>query len=900
LSASGESSDERKKSEGKREDSKKRHSDQATTSQDKTKSTESGQKNGGNKTTGSQSTAEARDLSKSPPEGTVHRDNETKVERPEDIQTATGPTEGTSPRNTKPTKSEPPKKLPAAIPRPASAGFLMLSLDRSVRNLKEVPEDILDKFYLKKLTLYRNCLTALPSKMSTFTDLTHLDVSHNKIDNIPDEFSALKSLQELLLVDNKISKFPKESEKLEQLTKVDLSSNGLKALPADFCKLPNLQTLNLSRNSLTSLPNELMTMTSLIDLTVSHNQLRAIPSEISKLANLQSLDVNTNAIAELNDEVGKLTCLGYLDVSYNQLKTLPKVGKLGDDWSMPYLVQLYATRNNIEFLNEEWFNNDKLPALAELGLSHNKLTSLPTSLGTLTTLTYFEAKNNRLRSMPTEVGSLVYLVTLDVGCNELESVPTEVGTCNSLAFLNLFGNKLKSLPSEINQLSYLQWLWLSHNQLTSVDLQGFELLEDLFISGNPIKELPETIAQTCPNLKKVYASNMLLTTLPTTIGDLQNVEQLDLSHNELTTLPLQLRKMTALTSLYLSHNKLENSKEKLEDKVIEGDDGPWDCIAWWNELEAPQEIDLSHNNLRRVPYGVIDLRNREAEVLLDHNPLILGDDIKAVKDQRNSGKRFKVGWSDVIGQRPTMEDAFCIKGDLSVPGVTAAIDLFGIFDGHAGREAALFSAEHITDIVTRNIPQLIKEKDPKGISDVLTKIFKELNDELSNHLKSRKQLAAKHCGTTAVIVLIIDKKLYVANVGDSRAVLFRKDKAIRMTFDHKPRAEEERIKSIEGGCVIGDGGGRVNGQIAVSRSLGDFYMHPYVIYEPHTFVTGLTTDDKFIIIACDGVWDEVDDELACKIVSTQSDPFKASAKLRDYAYLLGSDDNISALLIKLQ
>jgi serine/threonine protein phosphatase PrpC len=81
----------------------------------------------------------------------------------------------------------------------------------------------------------------------------------------------------------------------------------------------------------------------------------------------------------------------------------------------------------------------------------------------------------------------------------------------------------------------------------------------------------------------------------------------------------------------------------------------------------------------------------------------------------------------------------------------------------------------------------------------------------------------------------------VANVGDSRAVLFRKDKALRMTVDHKPRAEEERIKSIEGGCVTGDGGGRVNGQLAVSRSLGDFYMHPYVTYEPHTFFTDLTT-----------------------------------------------------------
>jgi serine/threonine protein phosphatase PrpC len=49
-------------------------------------------------------------------------------------------------------------------------------------------------------------------------------------------------------------------------------------------------------------------------------------------------------------------------------------------------------------------------------------------------------------------------------------------------------------------------------------------------------------------------------------------------------------------------------------------------------------------------------------------------------------------------------------------------DLFGIFDGHAGREAALFSANHITTVVTRNIPLLIKEKDPKSIHDLLTKV----------------------------------------------------------------------------------------------------------------------------------------------------------------------------------
>jgi len=59
-------------------------------------------------------------------------------------------------------------------------------------------------------------------------------------------------------------------------------------------------------------------------------------------------------------------------------------------------------------------------------------------------------------------------------------------------------------------------------------------------------------------------------------------------------------------------------------------------------------------------------------------------------------------------------------------------------------------------------------------------------------------------------------------------------------------------------------------------------------------------DDEFLILACDGVWDEVSDELAVEVVATESDPTLASCKLRDYAYLLGSDDNISVMVIQLK
>ena len=77
---------------------------------------------------------------------------------------------------------------------------------------------------------------------------------------------------------------------------------------------------------------------------------------------------------------------------------------------------------------------------------------------------------------------------------------------------------------------------------------------------------------------------------------------------------------------------------------------------------------------------------------------------------------------------------------------------------------------------------------------------------------------------------ISSEQIYISNVGDSRAVLCRGGKPLRLSFDHKPssREEEDRINAI-GGYVMGETG-RVNGVLAVSRSVGDFFMHPYVSF----------------------------------------------------------------------
>ena len=95
--------------------------------------------------------------------------------------------------------------------------------------------------------------------------------------------------------------------------------------------------------------------------------------------------------------------------------------------------------------------------------------------------------------------------------------------------------------------------------------------------------------------------------------------------------------------------------------------------------------------------------------------------------------------------------------------------------------------------------------------------------------------------------------------------------------------------------------GRVEGNLSVSRTLGDFYMEPYVTCKPDSFYEEVEEGD-LILICCDGVWDEIEDEEAIQFVlsslETDNSLFKAATFLRDAAYQMGSTDNISVILLQ--
>lgn len=136
-----------------------------------------------------------------------------------------------------------------------------------------------------------------------------------------------------------------------------------------------------------------------------------------------------------------------------------------------------------------------------------------------------------------------------------------------------------------------------------------------------------------------------------------------------------------------------------------------------------------------------------------------------------------------------------------------------------------------------------------------------------------------HCGTTAVVAVLLPDEgsespyLIVANAGDSRAVLSRSGQAIALSHDHKPELplENERILKAHGTVE----NGRVDGNLNMSRTLGDLQYksdaslgpeEQKITAFPDVRIIPLTAEDEFIVLACDGIWDVVDNQLCVDIV----------------------------------
>ncbi|XP_066306714.1 probable protein phosphatase 2C 8 [Miscanthus floridulus] len=305
-------------------------------------------------------------------------------------------------------------------------------------------------------------------------------------------------------------------------------------------------------------------------------------------------------------------------------------------------------------------------------------------------------------------------------------------------------------------------------------------------------------------------------------------------------------------------------------------------------------------------------------------------------------KSVSHGAMSVIGRRREMEDAFAVdapflvaaaageeksgEGEEKDGGGEADAEFFAVYDGHGGSRVADACRERLHVVLAEEVArlqlQLGKGGDGDGVlrwREAMEACFARVDGEVVVVEREANKNKAGHtmgCGSTAVVAVVGPRHIVVANCGDSRAVLSRGGVPVPLSSDHKPdRPDElERVESA-GGRVINWNGYRVLGVLSTSRSIGDYYMKPFISAEPEVTVTERTHKDEFIILASDGLWDVMTNEEACKVArnclcghaaakypdtvhgSSGSD---AAAMLVEFAMSRGSTDNISVVVVELK
>jgi len=212
----------------------------------------------------------------------------------------------------------------------------------------------------------------------------------------------------------------------------------------------------------------------------------------------------------------------------------------------------------------------------------------------------------------------------------------------------------------------------------------------------------------------------------------------------------------------------------------------------------------------------------------------------------------------------------------------------GVCDGHGifGQDISSYLVNNLPqnlnkDIINKNIKNLSTEK-LQNLSKILESTFVQTNINLNTD----ERIDSTFSGSTCVTVLFTPTRLICINVGDSRCVMgkFSNDKwySKNLTRDHKPSEPDEMDRIIAAGGKVEayrDNEGNFVGPervwkkegdvpgLAMSRSFGDEVAHTVgVIVNPEIDDYQLLNEDKFIILASDGIWEFISSEEVVNIV----------------------------------
>mmetsp|Transcript_20937 Transcript_20937/g.54072 ORF Transcript_20937/g.54072 Transcript_20937/m.54072 type:complete len:424 (+) Transcript_20937:19-1290(+) len=226
----------------------------------------------------------------------------------------------------------------------------------------------------------------------------------------------------------------------------------------------------------------------------------------------------------------------------------------------------------------------------------------------------------------------------------------------------------------------------------------------------------------------------------------------------------------------------------------------------------------------------------------------------------------------------------------------------GVFDGHAGDQCSHFLRREFLNIFKKHLAS------KKDVSKALKIAFKDADEQyISRARKGNPVREGLYAGSCAVVVYVDlkDKTVYCGNLGDSRAVLGQVDKtgwaqAMPLSTDHSAGTGSERHRARmlhprDENIVVEDWDEYLDIYVYLvknccmfTRSVGDAYMkipevsmmynqlvddrhkikplpskdRPFILNEAEVTVHKMNEHDHYIIVACDGLWDEMTNDEA--------------------------------------
>eukprot|EP01024_Parvocaulis_polyphysoides_P045600 TRINITY_DN42712_c0_g1_i1.p1 TRINITY_DN42712_c0_g1~~TRINITY_DN42712_c0_g1_i1.p1 ORF type:complete len:414 (-),score=58.69 TRINITY_DN42712_c0_g1_i1:98-1249(-) len=278
---------------------------------------------------------------------------------------------------------------------------------------------------------------------------------------------------------------------------------------------------------------------------------------------------------------------------------------------------------------------------------------------------------------------------------------------------------------------------------------------------------------------------------------------------------------------------------------------------------------------------------------------------------------------------------------------------FGVYDGHGGELTSEFLQLHLA----RNLRDILEKREKFGgivaEGDVQTTMTENGVDGQQQHQQQQQQLGGymnggylsippvgqdivveslresflftdeqySNCGyenqnligSTALVMVLSRNSIYVANCGDSRAVLCRGGQAYPLSDDHKAdrKDEVERVEKL-GGQILYWNGVRVMGVLNMTRAIGDSQLKPYITADPEITVLRRNPEDQIVIMASDGLWDVFDNQEACNLAlrciyrarqkgaTRRAATRVAATVLAKAAIDRGSRDNVTVVVIDLK